>query len=524
MSAVNPDIIVVGAGSNSLTTACYLAKAGLSVLVLEREEQCGGGVVSVTTAPGFTHDSHAMGYLVCRANPAIRCEELELQSRFGLEFGFGEAPFASLYQNGEGLISYTDFDKSVKEIEKYSSKDARAYERLVEEANVMLPILQRSFFAPPMPYDGFMKLLASSVEGRKIKGQLEGSVVDFLNANFESPEVKVHMAKWAAELMSAPDLPGTGLTMYLILGMGHKYKMGTVVGGAQSLTNSLIACLKHHGGVLRTRTTVEKLVVSGGRCTGVVLDTGEVLTAKRAVVANIHPWDLGTMVPGVPADVAARARATKLSEYGAINQQIALSEPPKWVGGEAYSTATLVECLSPSWEDFLKPYEGYRRNEMLLDHLGPLAGPQSNFDPSRAPAGQCALYLYAFAPLKLNGGWQERKQEVGDAIFDWFSTFTTNIDRSKILGRLIETPEEHHKHSRIMRNGDIMGIAMTADQLLGARPTKDLGGYRVPGVEGLYLSGCTSHPGGTVTLGGRAPAMKMYDDFGIDLNVGFIDW
>ena len=518
------DIIVVGAGSNSLTTACYLAKAGLSVLVLEREEQCGGGVVSVSTAPGFTHDPHAMGYLVCQANPAIKNEELELRTRFGLEFALAESPFASLYPNGNGLISYTDVDRSLKEIAKFSEKDARAYAQLVEEAFELLPILLKSFFAPPMPYDGFMKLLAATDQGRKLKHEMEGSVIDFLNDRFESPEVKVHMAKWASELMSAPDLPGTGLTMYLILGIGHQVKMGTVVGGAQSLTNALIACLEHHGGELRTQTTVERLVVADGRCTGVVLDTGAVLTAKKAVVANIHPWDLGDMVEGVPADVVARAKATKLSEYGAINQQIALSEAPIWIGGDAYQASCMVECLSPNWEEFLHPFQAYRRNEFPIGHLGPLAGPQSNFDPTRAPPGQCALYLYSFAPLQIEGGWDAHRQAVGDAIFDWFASFTTNIDRSKILGRLIESPLEHHRHSRMMRNGDIMGIAMTADQLLGARPTKDLASYRVPGVEGLYLAGCTSHPGGTVTLGGRATAMKIYDDFGIDLSVGFIDW
>jgi phytoene dehydrogenase-like protein len=282
--------------------------------------------------------------------------------------------------------------------------------------------------------------------------------------------------------------------------------------------------LQAHGGELRTGATVDRLTVSGGRCTGVVLDSGETIAASKAVVANIHPWDLGDMVPGVPVDVAARARAVKLSEFGAINQQIALSEPPQWIGGDDYSKATLVECLLPDWDKFLRPYQGFRRNEMLLDCLGPLAGPQSNFDPSRAPPGKCALYLYSFAPLQIEGGWEKNKQLVGDAVFDWFTTFTHNIDRSKILGRLIESPEDHHKHSRIMRNGDIMGIAMTADQLLGARPTKDLANYRVPGVESLYLSGCTTHPGGTVTLGGRATAMKIYDDFGIDLSVGFIDW
>lgn len=308
------DIVVVGAGSNSLTTACYLAKAGLSVLVLEREEQCGGGVVSVHTDPRFTHDSHAMGYLVLLANPAIKDDELELESRFGLEFAYAPAPFASLYPDGEGLISYTDFDRAVKEIARFSERDARAYAQLVEEANEIMPLLSRGFFMPPMPHDGFIKLLDASAKGRKIRAELEGNVIDFLNARFESPHVKVHLAKWASEVMSAPDYPGTGLTMYLILGLGHKYRMATVVGGAKSVTNALIACLRHHGGELRTGVTVEKLVGASGKISGVVTDDGEEIGARRAVVANIHPWDIGQMVPGVDKGIADRAAKVELSE------------------------------------------------------------------------------------------------------------------------------------------------------------------------------------------------------------------
>jgi phytoene dehydrogenase-like protein len=518
------EIVVVGGGSNSLTTACYLAKAGLSVLVLEREEQCGGGVVSVRTDPRFIHDPHAMGYLVLLANPALKDDELELETRFGLKFGYAPAPFASLYPDGEGLISYTDFDRAVKEIARYSEKDARAYTQLVEEANEIMPLLSRGFFMPPMPNDGFLRLLDSSEKGRKIRAELEGNVIDFLNARFESAHVKVHLAKWASEVMSAPDYPGTGLTMYLILGLGHKYEMATVVGGGQSLTNALIDCLKYHGGELRTGVTVEKLIGNGGKISGVVTDTGEEIMAGRAVVANIHPWDIGTVVPGVNKGIAARAAAVKLSEYGAINQQVALSERIQWIGGEAYDEAILVECMEPDWDNFLKPFHAYRRNEFPYDTLQPLGGPQSNFDPSRAPEGMTALYLYCFAPYETKDGWAVDKQKAADALFNWFCKFTKNIDTSKILGRLIECPPDHSAHSRIMRRGDIMGIAMTSDQLMGARPTPELSQYQIPGVDGLFLTGCTTHPGGLATLGGRASAMKIYQKLGIDLNGGFINY
>ncbi len=99
-----PDILVLGAGSNSLVTACYLAKAGLSVSVFEKNAQPGGGVVSVETAPGFIQDTHAMGYMTCLANPALRNNELELETRFGLEWAYCEAPFASIFHFMKVLI------------------------------------------------------------------------------------------------------------------------------------------------------------------------------------------------------------------------------------------------------------------------------------------------------------------------------------------------------------------------------------------------------------------------------------
>jgi phytoene dehydrogenase-like protein len=161
---------------------------------------------------------------------------------------------------------------------------------------------------------------------------------------------------------------------------------------------------------------------------------------------------------------------------------------------------------------------------MPFDHLAPLGSPQSNIDPTRAPPGKSALYLYQFAPLEIAGGWDARRVEVAEAVWDWFASFTTNMTRDKIIARQIETPADHHRHSPNMMKGDIMGIAMTDGQLLGARPTPDLANYRVPGVDRLYLTGPYAHPGGTVTLGGRATAMKMYDDFGIPLQSGFSNW
>ncbi|MEQ8743636.1 NAD(P)/FAD-dependent oxidoreductase [Parasphingorhabdus sp.] len=518
------DIIVIGGGSNSLVTACYLAKAGLSVSVIEKNGKAGGGVVSVETAPGFIGDTHAMGLMTCLANPALKDNELELETRFGLQWAFTEAPFASIFDDGQGLISYTDLDKTCAEIAKFSAKDVVAYRKVVEEANVLLPLLTRAFYAPPMPDAGFTKLLMSSKEGRILANDMHGSVMEFLNARFENPIVKMHFAKWCSELMTGPDAPGTGLALYLLLGLSHKYRMGTVIGGSQNLSNALVRCLEAHGGTIQFNRTVARTVVTAGRCVGVELDDGEVLRASKAVVANIHPWRLAEMVAEVDSGIASRARATRLSEYGALNQQIALNTKPRWKAGDRYDVATLTECLKNDWEGFTSAFEAFRKGDILLDHLGPLAAAQSNVDPTRAPEGQAALYLYGFVPLEIRGGWSARKQEVADAIWDWYKGFTTNIDDTNIIARLVECPADHHRWSPNMMKGDIMGIAMTDGQLLGARPTPELSGYSIPGIEGLYLAGPFTHPGGTVTLGGRATAIRMYDDFGIPLGRGFSSW
>ncbi|MHA7834367.1 MAG: FAD-dependent oxidoreductase, partial [Algiphilus sp.] len=94
------DVVVSGAGSNSLTAAGYLAKAGLSVCVLEKNAQIGGGVVSTeVTAPGFKHDPHATGMILIMANPVIQNDELELKSRFGLKFVSPEATYTTVFDD-----------------------------------------------------------------------------------------------------------------------------------------------------------------------------------------------------------------------------------------------------------------------------------------------------------------------------------------------------------------------------------------------------------------------------------------
>lgn len=525
-----PDIIVVGAGSNSLTAAAYMAKAGKNVLVLEKNARCGGGAVSVEVAPGFTHDPHATGLMTCMNNPALAQDELGLYSKFGVKFAEWGAAFTTLFDDGTILVSCRDIDKSCESIAQFSSKDAAAYRELAMRCVKFAPLLTVSAASPPPPFERFLSLLGSSPTGSELARGVFTSAYDVICSYFESEEVRLHFLKWIGEAMENPEANGTGILVYNLLALVHASGAFCCVGGTQKLTDALVKCIEHYGGTVRTRAEVIGLSVDGGRCKGVHLAGGESLTAKNAVIACIHPWNLGRMVPGLDPQIAADARAVRLSNHGAVNQQISLSCEPIFIGphNKILRDSMVVEYMPRgNFVGMRKIYDGYRYGEIPFGHFNPLTIINSFIDKTRVPKpDNSALYLYHFAPLELAegglAGWEQRRQEYGDLVWQAFKKFTTNMRDEHILGRLIETPLDHHRHSGSMLNGDIFGIGTAGGQILGRRPTAALANYRVPGIAGLYLTGPFMHPGGTVTLGGRGTAMVMYQDFGIDLNSGFV--
>jgi phytoene dehydrogenase-like protein len=523
------DIVVLGGGSNSLAAACYMAKIGKKVLVLEKNDQCGGGVVSIQIAPGFIHDPHASGYYTCVPSPVFQADELGLMSKFGLKWTNYTAGFATIFDSGDGLVAYTDLDRTCQDIARYSQKDADSYRRFAKECMALLPLLAKGAATPPLPTGPFIAMLDQSPGGRRLADMLFMSVYDVLENLFESDEVRIHLAKWCAEAMEGPDVKGTAVTLVNLLGLAHSYDAHIPIGGSKAVTNAMVACIKHYGGEVRTESEVRQVLISGGRATGVRMASGETFMAKDAVLANIHPWRLDEMLPGaVDPEIVRAARNVKLSMHGAVNQQIALKEWPQFKIGdnERWYEALCIEYVQKDLLGIRKVFDHYRYGEIPGKHLSPLTIMNSRKDPNRAPSHEhCAMYLYHFAPRVLQDGgiegWKRHGQAFADAIWENFKSYCTNMDDSKIIARHIETPLDHHQHSNNMMLGDIFGIGTTTGQLLGRRPIAELGQYKIPGIDGLYLAGPQQHPGGTVTFGGRATAMKMMMDWKMDLKKAF---
>jgi len=519
--AENYDIVVVGSGHNGLTAAAYLASAGLSVKVLEKNEFYGGGVVTrEVTAPGFKHDLHSTGHIFIQANPLILNDELGLKSDFGLEYVNPEAYFGCVFEDGSSLVTYTGLDKTCAAIAEHSKRDAVAYHVFVEKCQRMLTMFTMGLFNPPSTYGAFMAVLDQSPEGRDVIGEMHRSAYDIIMDLFENEKVRMHFLKWAGESMQGPEVKGTGINLYLMCGMTHTHPNGLPVGGSGALSDSLVRCIEHHGGEVSTGCNVMRLLKSGNRATGVVLDDGTEYHAKRAVIGCIHPHLLNDFVGGDLEDtLQANLSRVQPASYSAMNTHYALKEAPVYKAGGDVGRCFAVETHRGGLRDMREMFDEFRYGRVPKD-LSLLSICNSNHDPSRAPNGQATLYLYHFMPFDLEDGgsaqWDVIKDEVADRLLEELQLFTTNMGSDNIIARHVESPLDFVRHTPSMQHGDILGAGMYLDQILGRRPIPEVADYTVDGLESFYLCGPFMHPGGGVIGGGRPVAIKMMSDMGLD--------
>ena len=526
------DFVVVGAGSNTLTAAAYLAAGGHSVAVLERQPYFGGGCITrEVTLPGFRHDLHATNVFLVKANPLIRYDELGLLSRFGLKYiQTTDAYHGSLFEDGSAIRIFTDLDQTCASIAALDRADAEAYRGFAARAGLFVDLLSWGMFSPPADPAVFLELLQQSADGRYLLELMRFSAWHVISTTFRDTRVHTHLYRKTSEMMVTPEKPGTAFALFMILGFSHRYTSGFVRGGSQGFVDALVRCIGHHGGTVVTNTEVTSLRVSGGRVRAVETATGEVYEAKQAVIAGIAPWRLGQFIEGFDPALVDAANRAQPSDFGVFLSSLALKAPVKPRYPAECQSIQINQCC----------HSDVRRIRRLYDNLmqgkvpGEVPGDDhyyGNFictslhDPTRAPAGQATLYLYHMVPMIPAGGrlqdWERHREPFARWLLEGARRYIGNIEDADVLGAHHASPLDMQEHSPSFRNGDVMGLGTFADQFLGGRPTKEFSQFRVPGVERLYLCGPFMHPGGGVTGGGRAVAMRAMSDLGMNLDRAF---
>jgi phytoene dehydrogenase-like protein len=520
------DAIIVGAGHNGLVNACYLARAGLSVLVVEKNAWVGGAATSRSHYPGFLYSN--CSYVCSLLRPEI-IRDLELP-----QHGLQIVPFeggAVLTQDGDALASYRDHDAHRRELERFSLRDAEAYERysadLIRQCRFIQPMLMRT---PPDPTSFRPRDVSELLYiGKKLHDLTERemcdmmrfwtmSVADFLNEYFETEVLKAKLSiSGIIGTALGPMSPGTA---YVLL---HHYMgevdgtigaWGYARGGMGAITQALAQSLEASGGEIRLSAGINKFLVRNGRATGVVLENGEEIQSrivvsnmdvKRTFLKHLDEKDLPDTFVSKVKNFKTRGSSGKLNiALDGLPTFRALPKGSPCIKGDLHFTDS-VERMERAYDDWKA---GRWSADPFIDLMIP-----TTVDPTMAPPGKHFMSCFVqYCPPKVEGReWTDADRDgfaktVVDQIADYSDDF-----KSMILHMEVRTPREIEAEVGLTE-GNIFQGELTFDQILFNRPIPGYAQYRAP-ITGLYMCGSSTHPGGGVMgAPGRNAAKEILRD------------
>jgi phytoene dehydrogenase-like protein len=513
------DVVVAGGGHNSLITACYLARAGYGVVVLDARDEVGGGAATEELLlPGFHFDSCSTGHTLIQPNPVLRDDELGLKRDYGLEYVSPDPVAHVVFPDGESLTHWLDRDRTHAELARFSRRDADAYLRNLDEYSEVADLVSRHRFNPIGHVPPLDEMLRERPGGSRWLRRLLIGAIEVVRREYEDPHVQSYLLWQAFQTAQPVDSAGSGLLAYSIVYGRQRQSWILPLGGSGMLPRALRRCLEDHGGTVVTGATVTGLVLEGGRCTGVETDSGERYLARRAVLSTIHVKQL---VELAPADAWGEDFLDGVETYdpglSILAQYYATDAAPELVapGG----TQTAVSAGVVGWpEDVLQAGRDVREGRLMHGAWMLVATP-TLVDPSRAPEGHHTVKILCMQPWDPGGGperWQELKHEVADESWELLCRAAPNMARANVLGKLVKSPVDiwhanpHMWHGTI--HGGDRGIACAG----AMRPVPGWAQHRTP-IQGLYQTGATTHPGGSITgAPGRNAAVIMLEDLGHD--------
>jgi len=501
------DTIIIGGGHNGLVAAATLAKAGRKVLVLEAAGDVGGAARTEEFAPGFRVSSIA--HVLNRLHPDV-VKTLQLE-KHGLEMARSDfMPSLALSKDGPPLVlhgAYGEVLTGASSSEQTAWKELRA--QLLRYAAILKPFLSRR-----PPDLGGMSLLETAALGqtalalkklgkedmRDFLRVLLMNVADLLDEQLADTRLKGLLA-FDATLGShlGPRSPTSLLGLYYRLAGETGGKAGAQIvpkGGMGAVVAAIRAAAEQAGVTIRTASPVAKIIVEKARAVGVALDNGEVLQAKTIVSAINPATTILDLVGPRDVDTGFARKVKNIRMKGdAAKLHLALDRPPQFTGVDAADhKGRLVIAPSPDHvERAFNPskYGAFSPEPVMEITLPSLA------DPSLAPAGACVLSaVVQYAPYALKEGWSAGKPKFLKAIMAQLEAYAPGIGKSVLHTELL-TPADIETRYR-MPGGHWHHGELQADQMLMSRPVSGWSGYDTP-LEGLFLAGAGSHPGGGVS-------------------------
>lgn len=501
---VGADVIIVGGGHNGLVAACYLARAGVDVLVVEAYEKLGGMTSTSPMVPEAPEHMINDGSIQASLwNSTTIDADLELSAKYGLRPVFTDPFHVHLAPGGESLAFWRDYRKTAEEIRYFSPKDAEIwlkYCHTIDKAVAIgLPFMRTSAVKPEFKY--LMQALGATFKAFGQLGNIARWMVpSFAEAveTFELDLIRGAFTQLVPFQNYRQDLGGWS-TIYF--GLIHRHGACLFEGGTGSLPLALMRCLEAAGGRVRANAPVETLTVSGGRVTGVRLRDGEELVARKAVMTTLNAKRvLRELLPPevLTEEQHRRIRHIPTLERGmadfninfAFKGKLSLPRHQKWRKDDIDLRRPCVTWNT--YKEALDAYEAANRGEVSTTTMPGLAQITTAIDPAMAPPGHDTLWYWSgVGPSKPREGWdQAREQLTRQAVKD-MSLYYEGIEDLQIAHRTQVLPDLAKRFHAI--DGNVFHVDTFITRMGPLKPAMGFAGYKTP-VPGLYLSGGSTHP------------------------------
>lgn len=500
------DVVVIGAGHNALIAAAYLATAGLETLVLEERDLIGGNTVTEElTLPGHLHDSCSSAHVLLQSNPLIRDDELGLAG-LGLRYVHTDPAVVLPLADGSSLVMHRDVEQTATEIGQHDRSDADAFRALLAEWHDGLSAAHARWNS------GCLDPSSNSMDARYAQVRA-GSPLDTIRARFRHPRIIAAMAWLSFATIQRIDRPGTGILPFSITAGRIAFGWATPIGGSGALPTALVRSIARHGGGVRTGHAVAQILVADGRAVGVRTADGSTIAARRAVVSSAHLAQLPQLLADteLPSELVGAATAWRpgLSLFAMHLVTTDQLRYPTQAG-----PVTSVAGGLGSVDGLLSQYRAFDRGQPAASDPWLLVVCSTVADPARAPDGHGIVKFLTIAPYDLGGGrdWAGERMRFAEALLEHARTRIDGLGAAQVLAMVAEGPRELEQRNRHNVGGSCHGGEfVTADgQVLVGWP-----GYRTP-IVGLYQTGSTAHPGGSVAgRAGRNAARVVLTDLGI---------
>jgi phytoene dehydrogenase-like protein len=527
MTAAGPyDAVVVGGGHNGLVSALYLARAGWSVAVLERNAAVGGAIASgEVTLPGFVHDLYSTNQNLFLGSRAYADFGDEL-ARHGLRFRTTDRPYANVFPDGRSLRVYRDYARTLGELRAHDTGDAEGFAGLYREYRKFAPYLF-GLYGCALPSSAAARQVLGLLRHHGLRGAAElahtllMSTRELGEAWFATREAQSMAACWGMHLDFAPDVAGGAMFPLLELFADMENGMSVAEGGAQRLPRALVAVLAEHGGEVHTGVEVDRVLCRNGRAVGVRSAEGRTITARRAVVADVGPAALYGKLLGT-AQIPARVRSDA-GRYrygpGTLMLHLALDGPLPWAAGEELAAFGYVH-VAPYVDDLARTYAESQAGLLPVDPLL-IVGQTSAVDPTRAPVGGHVVWIQVrTVPSTVRGDaagtiggtrWSDVVDAMTDRVLAKLERYAPG-SQERITHVTAYSPQDLEEADPNLVGGDSIAGSHHLAQNFVLRPMPGHHGYRTA-VPGLYLTGAATWPGaGNNATSGRLAARQVLRD------------